>query len=80
MRKFVAALAVALFALHHDFWNWNNQSLWFGFLPAGLGYHMLYSIAAASLWAFASHFAWPREIEEFAQGTDNPAGGRSNPS
>lgn len=80
MRKLVAALAIALFVLHHDFWNWNNQSLWFGVLPAGLGYHMLYSLAAASLWGFAAYFAWPFEIEELAQAPDDSRKGGSNPS
>ena len=32
--------------LHHDWWFWNNGTTVFGFLPIGLGYQMLISIAA----------------------------------
>jgi len=67
MRKFVLVAALALFVLHQDFWNWDNRDLWFGFLPAGLGYHTLYSILAAALWALAAFFAWPDEIESFGE-------------
>lgn len=42
-----------LLIFHQDWWFWNNGSLVFGFLPVGLGYHALYSLAAAALWAWA---------------------------
>lgn len=56
--------------LHHDFWNWDNSNLVFGFLPAGLGYHALYSVVAATFWALIVKFAWPSHIEEWAEQTD----------
>ena len=37
---------VALLILHHDWWFWTDGRLVFGFLPIGLAYHMLISIAA----------------------------------
>jgi hypothetical protein len=45
---------VALMVLHHDWWFWNNGTLIFGFLPIGLAYHALISLAAGGLWAWAS--------------------------
>jgi hypothetical protein len=70
MRKVVVLLAIALFVLHQDFWNWNNAGLVFGFMPVGLFYHACYSLAAAALWAFAIKFAWPSEIVAWADEED----------
>ena len=58
--------AVVLFVLHQDFWWWDSRALVFGFMPVGLFYHALYSIAAACLWTLAVRFAWPRHIEQWA--------------
>jgi hypothetical protein len=55
-----------LFLLHHDFWLWDNETLVLGFLPVGLLYHVLFSIAASALWACTLIFAWPDHIEEWA--------------
>lgn len=58
---------VAVFAfLHWDFWLWDDATLWLGFLPAGLGYHALYSLAAGALWLLFIKLAWPDHIEEWA--------------
>lgn len=61
---------VVLLVLHQDFWNWADTSLVFGFLPVGLAYHALFSVAAALLWAAAVKFAWPRDIEAWADETE----------
>ena len=45
---------LALVILHHDWWFWDDGRLLFGFLPIGLGYHALISLAAAGLWAWAA--------------------------
>lgn len=66
MRKLVAAFGIVLFILHQDFWNWSNSRLIFGFIPIGLAYHALYSIAAAMLWAYAIRVAWPEDLERWA--------------
>jgi hypothetical protein len=44
---------LVLVVLHHDWWFWNDGRLLFGFLPVGLAYHAVISLAAASLWAWA---------------------------
>ena len=38
-------------------------SLLFGFLPIGLAYHALFSVACGVVWALAVRFAWPAELE-----------------
>lgn len=61
---------MALAALHHDFWLWDNDAPVFGFLPIGLAYHAVFSIAAACLWAMALKFAWPTQLEQWADESD----------
>ena len=77
-RKWLLAIwlaAVLLFLLHQDLWFWSDESLVCGFLPIGLAYHALYSIAAACLWALAVRFAWPRTLEDWAsEGREGGAG------
>ena len=66
MKCVVYSLVVILAVLHQDFWNWDNATLVFGFLPVGLAYHVLFSILAAIVWAMAVKFAWPTRIEAWA--------------
>lgn len=66
MRILVVVLGIVLFALHQDVWNWTSDRLIFGFMPIGLAYHALYSIAAAMLWAYAIRVAWPKALERWA--------------
>ena len=61
--------AAVLFVLHQDYWLWDDRTLVLGFLPIGLAYHALYSIAAGVLWACAVRFAWPSELEDQAMQT-----------
>ncbi|MFN7952531.1 MAG: hypothetical protein U0610_12465 [bacterium] len=66
-------IVVLVFAvLHWDFWLWDDTSLWFGFLPAGLGYHAFYSLGAGLLWAAFIALAWPEHIEAWANSADAP--------
>jgi|GEM_PF-345531 len=65
-RRLVVMLFALLFVLHHDFWWWADRRLVFGFLPIGLFYHALFSLVAGGLWALASQFAWPDELEHWA--------------
>ncbi len=60
-----------LLVLHQDFWNWDNANLVFGFMPVGLFYHACYSFAAAGFWAIVMKVAWPTELEEWAEGSDD---------
>ena len=64
MRALVWILVAALIVLHHDYWNWNDGTLLAGFLPVGLAYHGVISIAAAVVWMLAVQFAWPNNLEE----------------
>ncbi len=65
-RRVVIVLFLVLFVLHHDFWAWSDRRLVLGFLPVGLFYHALFSVAAGGLWALANHFAWPDALERWA--------------
>jgi hypothetical protein len=65
MRPLLILAVVSLYALHQDFWFWSQaRPLAFGFLPVGLTYHALYSIAAALLMALLVRVAWPKQLEE----------------
>ena len=52
--------------LHWDFWFWSDRTLLFGFMPIGLGYQAAISILAAVGWALVIQFAWPRNVEQWA--------------
>ena len=65
-RYVIYGLAVLLAVLHQDFWFWTDTTLVAGFMPIGLLYHALYSVAAALLWLAAIKWAWPTEVEAFA--------------
>ena len=82
MRALVWIIVGALLVLHQDFWLWDSQTLVFGFLPSGLAYHAAFSVAAAATWALAVRFAWPSELERWADefdGEDSAAAGREEP-
>lgn len=66
-RRIVYALVLTMAVLHHDFWLWNDASLVFGILPAGLAYHGFFSILASVAWAFVVKYAWPQDVEAFAE-------------
>ena len=55
---------LALYALHQDFWFWRSaRPLLFGFLPIGLTYHALYTVAVAAMMALLVRLAWPEHLE-----------------
>tara|TARA_B100000405_G_scaffold218076_1_gene154455 strand:- start:421 stop:675 length:255 start_codon:yes stop_codon:yes gene_type:complete len=66
-RNFVWLLFVLMFLAHQDFWWWDDSSLILGFLPVGLAYHALFSMACAGLGWLAIKKAWPSELEAFAE-------------
>lgn len=68
--KYIAIAAVVLALLHHDFWFWNDKTLVFGFMPIGLLYHAIYSLIAGLLWWCAVKFAWPHDVEAWADEFD----------
>ncbi len=59
---------LAVYALHQDFWFWTRaEPLLFGFLPAGLWYHVGYAVLASLLmWLLVTH-AWPGQLERDAE-------------
>ena len=68
--KLAWALVALLAVLHYDFWNWDDRSVVFGFLPVGLLFQALISLGAAVAWALVVRCAWPSHVEEWA---DRPA-------
>ena len=78
MKSILLVVAVAaLYILHQDVWFWRSSRLVFGFIPIGLFYHGLFSVAASLLMWLLVTFAWPshleREIEETKRREDEPA-------
>lgn len=70
VRRLTWALFWVLFLLHHDFWWWNDPAMLFDFLPVGMAWHVGFSIATALLWLMALKYAWPAEIERWAEQPD----------
>ena len=71
--KTIWILFALLFVLHQDFWFWDDTSVVLGFLPVGLAYHAGFSIAAGLLWLAAVKFAWPENLERWADEADADA-------
>lgn len=67
MRKTVWGLVLLLGILHYDFWLWDSKTIVFGFLPIGLAWQAGISIAAAVTWALIVRFAWPSDVEAWAE-------------
>ncbi len=68
-------LVIVLAIAHQDVWYWGDRTLAFGFIPIGLLYHVMFSLACGVVWALAVKFAWPRHIEEWADEFDDSSGG-----
>ncbi len=64
MKYLVWTLLVVLVVLHQDYWQWNDASLVFGFLPSSLVHHACISIAAALVWWLATQSCWPAGLNE----------------
>jgi hypothetical protein len=76
MKSILLVVAVAaLYTLHQDIWFWRSSYLVFGFVPVGLFYHGIFSVAAALLMWLLVTFAWPshleREVEQTKSGEDD---------
>ncbi len=66
MKKVIWLLVAALFVLHQDYWWWDSRALVLGFMPIGLFYHACFSLAAGVVWLAAVKFAWPTQVERWA--------------
>ncbi|MBI4600510.1 MAG: hypothetical protein HY721_00980 [Planctomycetes bacterium] len=63
MRRMLFTAALALYALHQDFWLWGSaRPLLLGFLPPGLAYHAAYTLVASALLGLLVRHAWPAEL------------------
>lgn len=62
---------VLLAILHQDVWFWDDPSLVLGFLPIGLAYHLGYSVVTALVWCLVLKYAWPGDLEIYAEAKDN---------
>jgi hypothetical protein len=68
-------LALAVYVLHQDFWNWTRyRPLVFGFLPIGLAYHAAYSVLAAIMMAIFVKLAWPTSLEKTPSPPEDQSG------
>ncbi len=73
MRSVAIMLIVLLIVLHQDFWWWEDtRPLVFGFIPIGLAWHALISIAAAGVWALTVRYCWPRDVEVIERQREGP--------
>ena len=71
MAYVIAVLVVLLLILHQDNWNWENDTLVFGFMPITLLYHAGISIGASVTWFLATKFAWPEDlVDDVAESTE----------
>ncbi len=77
MKNWLLALAVvALYVLHQDIWFWDTaRPMVFGFLPVGLFYHAVYSVAVAVLMGVLVSYAWPAALEREVEGDASDSGG-----
>ena len=58
-------LVVLLYALHQDSWNWREpRPLVLGFLPIGLAYHAVHTLASAALMWLLCRWAWPSHLDD----------------
>lgn len=64
MKYFVWFLIAVLIVLHQDYWQWNNATLVFGFVPFSLLYHAGISVAAATVWVLAVKYCWPPGLDD----------------
>jgi hypothetical protein len=66
MKRFLLTILVTLlYLLHQDFWFWREaRPLVLGFLPVGLFYHLLYTLAIVAVMWLLVKYAWPSHLEE----------------
>lgn len=68
-RASLTLLTVLLYVLHQDVWLWRSaRPLVFGFLPVGLFYHAVYTVAATLLLSLLVAQAWPSHLEAEDEG------------
>ena len=78
MKKVVYGFIILLAVIHQDVWWWDNGELVFGFMPVGLFITPCIRAWAAGVWAMAVKWAWPSDIEQWAESGDEAGGGMSS--
>lgn len=63
MKYLAWTLICLLVVLHQCTAPWDGETLWLGFLPHVLGYHVVLSLATAGAWALVVKCAWPSDLE-----------------
>ncbi|MEW6128993.1 MAG: hypothetical protein AB1757_18285 [Acidobacteriota bacterium] len=64
-KAWLTLLVVVLYVLHQDFWFWRDaRPLAFGFLPVGIFYHAIYTLAVSAVMWVLIREAWPAHLEE----------------
>jgi hypothetical protein len=74
MNKIIAAaIIIVLYVLHQDVWLWGQaRPLVFGVLPAGLAYHVGYTLVTSlALW-WLVRLAWPSHLDPHVDGRRPP--------
>ena len=70
MKPLLWCLVIALLMSHQDYWQWNDATLVFGFLPYALVYHVGVTLAAAAVWLLATTLCWPHHLEHVGPVSD----------
>ena len=56
----LTAAVIGLYVLHQDLWFWREaRPLVFGFMPIGLFYHVVYTLAVTVVLWLLVRYAWP---------------------
>ena len=63
-----ACLVAVLYVLHQDVWFWNAaRPFVFGFLPIGLFYHVVFTVACSALMWLLVRLTWPAHLESASE-------------
>ena len=74
MRYVAWILICLLVVLHQCTLPWQSKTLWLGFIPGVLGYHVVISLVTAGAWALVVKFAWPADLDTSSPETGVPDG------
>jgi hypothetical protein len=63
--RLIALVTGLVYLLHQDFWFWRTaRPLVFGFLPIGLFYHAVYTVAISVFMWYLVRRCWPSHLED----------------
>lgn len=80
-RLLLIGIVIALYLLHQDFWFWReSRPLFLGFLPIGLFYHVIYTLAVTLVMWLLVKLAWPAHLEAEEIKSGKVVGNGSQPS